>query len=90
MIINLPKEKQPSIEHHVEVMVAGAAPPVAVIEGMRNIGINVNHVYGLTETYGPSALCASQAGWATSPLPSKRNYTLVRVYLILYKIVCEC
>ncbi|MDC5350348.1 acyl-CoA synthetase [Acinetobacter baumannii] len=63
MIINLPKEKQPSIEHHVEVMVAGAAPPVAVIEGMRNIGINVNHVYGLTETYGPSALCASQAGW---------------------------
>ncbi|MFB6406349.1 acyl-CoA synthetase [Acinetobacter baumannii] len=64
MIINLPKEKQPSIEHHVEVMVAGAAPPVAVIEGMRNIGINVNHVYGLTETYGPSALCASQAGWS--------------------------
>ncbi|MFY5049512.1 acyl-CoA synthetase [Acinetobacter baumannii] len=64
MIINLPQEKQPSIEHHVEVMVAGAAPPVAVIEGMRNIGINVNHVYGLTETYGPSALCASQAGWS--------------------------
>ncbi|MDM9638646.1 acyl-CoA synthetase [Acinetobacter nosocomialis] len=64
MIINLPKEKQPSIEHHVEVMVAGAAPPVTVIEGMRNIGINVNHVYGLTETYGPSALCASQAGWS--------------------------
>ncbi|QNY26982.1 acyl-CoA synthetase [Acinetobacter seifertii] len=64
MIINLPKEKQPNLEHHVEVMVAGAAPPVAVIEGMRNIGINVNHVYGLTETYGPSALCASQAGWS--------------------------
>jgi len=37
---------------------------VAIIEGMRNIGINVNHVYGLTETYGPSALCASQAGWS--------------------------
>ena len=37
--------------------------PVAIIEGMRNMGINVNHVYGLTETYGPSALCASQSGW---------------------------
>ncbi|MDC5666198.1 acyl-CoA synthetase [Acinetobacter baumannii] len=64
MIINLPAEKQTAFDHHVEVMVAGAAPPVAVIEGMRNIGINVNHVYGLTETYGPSALCASQAGWS--------------------------
>ncbi|MCU4425646.1 acyl-CoA synthetase [Acinetobacter sp. WU_MDCI_Abxb74] len=63
MIINLPKEKQTDFDHHVEVMVAGAAPPVAIIEGMRNMGINVNHVYGLTETYGPSALCASQSGW---------------------------
>ncbi|PTV49484.1 acyl-CoA synthetase [Acinetobacter pittii] len=63
MILNLPKEKQTNFDHHVEVMVAGAAPPVAIIEGMRNMGINVNHVYGLTETYGPSALCASQSGW---------------------------
>ncbi|KAF5273730.1 hypothetical protein FQR65_LT17103 [Abscondita terminalis] len=46
------------------VMVAGAAPPAAIIEGMHHIGVQVNHVYGLTETYGPSALCASQAGWS--------------------------
>ena len=64
MLINTPKEKQVPIEHRVEVMVAGAAPPAAIIEGMRNIGVNVTHVYGLTETYGPSALCASQAGWS--------------------------
>lgn len=64
MLINTPKEKQIQIHHQVEVMVAGAAPPAAIIEGMRNIGINVTHVYGLTETYGPSALCAAQAGWS--------------------------
>mgnify|MGYP003605675604 FL=1 len=64
MMINAPKEKQIPIEHRVEVMVAGAAPPAAIIEGMRNLGVNVTHVYGLTETYGPSALCASQAGWS--------------------------
>ena len=64
MLINAPKEQKIKIEHRVEVMVAGAAPPAAIIEGMRNIGINVTHVYGLTETYGPSALCASQAGWS--------------------------
>ncbi len=64
MLINAPEEKKTKIDHRVEVMVAGAAPPAAIIEGMRNIGINVTHVYGLTETYGPSALCASQAGWS--------------------------
>ena len=64
MLINTPEEKKTPFDHRVEVMVAGAAPPAAIIEGMRNIGINVTHVYGLTETYGPSALCASQAGWS--------------------------
>ncbi len=64
MLINTPEENKTQIDHRVEVMVAGAAPPAAIIEGMRNIGINVTHVYGLTETYGPSALCASQAGWS--------------------------
>ncbi|MPW43589.1 acyl-CoA synthetase [Acinetobacter guerrae] len=63
MLINAPKDKQLKFDHRVEVMVAGAAPPAAIIEGMRHIGIIVTHVYGLTETYGPSALCASQAGW---------------------------
>lgn len=64
MLINTPKQQQIQFNHRVEVMVAGAAPPAAIIEGMHHIGIQVNHVYGLTETYGPSALCASQAGWS--------------------------
>ena len=64
MLINTPENKKTPFNHRVEVMVAGAAPPAAIIEGMRHIGINVTHVYGLTETYGPSALCASQAGWS--------------------------
>lgn len=64
MLINTPEEKKVPFNHRVEVMVAGAAPPVTIIEGMRNMGINVTHVYGLTETYGPSALCASQTDWS--------------------------
>ena len=64
MLINTPADKKTAFDHRVEVMVAGAAPPATTIEGMRNMGINVTHVYGLTETYGPSALCASQAGWS--------------------------
>ena len=64
MLINTPKAQQIQFKHRVEVMVAGAAPPAAIIEGMHHIGIHVNHVYGLTETYGPSGLCATQAGWS--------------------------
>lgn len=64
LLINTPESEKIHIQHRVEVMVAGAAPPATIIEGMRHTGINVTHVYGLTETYGPSALCASQAGWS--------------------------
>ena len=46
------------VRHEVKVMTAGAAPPAAIIEGMQNMGVDVTHVYGLTETYGPVTLCA--------------------------------
>jgi len=45
-------------------MVAGAAPPAAMIEGMARIGFEITHVYGLTETYGPAAVCAKQQEWS--------------------------
>jgi fatty-acyl-CoA synthase len=46
------------VQHEVKVMTAGAAPPAAIIQGMQAQGIDVTHVYGLTETYGPVTLCA--------------------------------
>jgi fatty-acyl-CoA synthase len=47
----------------VAMMTAGAAPPAAVIEGMEGRGFNITHVYGLTETYGPSTVCAWHDEW---------------------------
>ena len=44
-------------------MIAGASPPMAVLSGAETIGIKLTHVYGLTEVYGPAALCAEQEGW---------------------------
>ena len=46
------------VQHPVKVMTAGAPPPAAIIQGMQAQGIDVTHVYGLTETYGPVTLCA--------------------------------
>ncbi len=53
-------ELKQRVQHEVKVMTAGAAPPAAIIGGMQAMGVDVTHVYGLTETYGPVTLCAWQ------------------------------
>ena len=54
-------------------LIAGAAPPVAVLEGAERIGIKLTHVYGLTEVYGPASVCAEQPGWDDLPPTSARS-----------------
>ncbi|UXD86087.1 acyl-CoA synthetase [Thalassolituus hydrocarboniclasticus] len=63
MLNNAPAEMKAGIEHQVNAMVAGAAPPAAVIEGMEAMGFKVTHVYGLTETYGPCVVCEWDEAW---------------------------
>jgi fatty-acyl-CoA synthase len=63
-IINAPVELREGIDHKVSAMVAGAAPPASMIEGMERMGFDLTHVYGLTEVYGPAAVCARQPEWA--------------------------
>ncbi len=47
----------------VQVTTAGAPPPPAVIERTEALGFQINHVYGLTETYGPIAICEWNPAW---------------------------
>ena len=68
MLINAPAELRSGLPRVVEAQVAGAAPPAAIIEGCEKAGINITHVYGLTEVYGPSAVCAKQDGWDQLPI----------------------
>jgi fatty-acyl-CoA synthase len=65
MLINAPEELKKGISHRVRGMVAAAAPPAAMIEGMERMGFDLTHVYGLTETYGPATVCAKHEEWAT-------------------------
>ena len=69
-LINAPAEWKQGI-HGVSCLVAGAAPPVAVIEGMERMGFNLTHVYGLTEVYGPAAVCAKHADWKEKDLEQR-------------------
>jgi len=64
MLIDAPDEWRQGIGHRVSGLVAAAAPPAAMIEGMERMGFDITHVYGLTETYGPAAVCAKQPEWA--------------------------
>jgi fatty-acyl-CoA synthase len=63
MLINAPDDMKVGIAHKVSCLVAAAAPPAAVIEGMERLGFDITHVYGLTETYGPAAVCAKHGEW---------------------------
>jgi fatty-acyl-CoA synthase len=68
LLINAPSEMREGITHKVSALVAAAPPPAAVIEGMGKIGFDITHVYGLTETYGPAAVCAKHEQWLSLPL----------------------
>jgi fatty-acyl-CoA synthase len=63
MLINAPAQMREGISHKVSALVAAAPPPGAMIEGMKNIGFDLTHVYGLTETYGPASVCAKHPEW---------------------------
>ncbi|MCH8001882.1 MAG: acyl-CoA synthetase [Proteobacteria bacterium] len=63
MLANAPQEAKVRFDHRVEIATGGAAPPSAVIEAMENDGFRVTHLYGLTECYGPAAVCDWQPGW---------------------------
>jgi fatty-acyl-CoA synthase len=66
-LVNAPNELKEGLNlklgQGVKAMVAGAAPPAAMIEGMEQLGIDLTHVYGLTEIYGPAAVCVKHDEW---------------------------
>jgi fatty-acyl-CoA synthase len=84
MLLNAPAEWRAGIDHGVHCLVAAAPPPAAVIEGMAKIGFDITHVYGLTETYGPAAVCAKHPEWSELPLEQqvKRNGRQGVAYLL--------
>ncbi len=63
LLINAPDDWKQGIAQTVHAMVAAAAPPAAMIEGMDRMGFDLTHVYGLTEVYGPATVCAKQPDW---------------------------
>jgi len=75
MINNAEDKDKQGINHQIKVMTAGAAPPAAVIQAMEDIGFDITHVYGLTETYGACIVCEWQ-GHKWNHLPESERAAL--------------
>ena len=83
-LINAPDAPKGNAAKPVVGLIAGAAPPVAVLEGAESIGIKLTHVYGLTEVYGPASVCAEQPGW--DELPADERAQLKRRQGVSYPL----
>jgi len=63
MITGAAESERKKLKNKVYVLTAGAPPPSVIFEKMKNLGFEVMHVYGLTETYGHITQCAWNNGW---------------------------
>ncbi len=72
-LINAPAGVRDGVDHVIAGQVAGASPPAALIEGAEQAGIELTHVYGLTEVYGPASVCAKHAEWASLPIEQRAD-----------------
>ncbi|KAL5700925.1 Acetate/butyrate--CoA ligase aae7 [Ranunculus cassubicifolius] len=71
-IVNAPSnEIMLPLPRTVHVMTAGAAPPASVLAAMSERGFRITHTYGLSETYGPSTVCAWKPEWDSLPLDAQ-------------------
>lgn len=66
VLINLTSHSmanQVKFSHPIKVATGGAPPSPTIIQKMEKMGIEVIHLYGLTETYGPNTICEWQPDW---------------------------
>jgi fatty-acyl-CoA synthase len=66
-LIDAPDALRAGITHRVTATTGGSPPPSRTFSRASEIGIDLVHIYGLTETYGPAAVCPLQDDWATLP-----------------------
>ncbi|KAL2939638.1 putative acyl-activating enzyme 2 [Bienertia sinuspersici] len=74
MIVNSLVSDQRVLPHKVKVMTGGSPPPPQILAKMEELGFEVGHLYGLTETYGPGTYCVSKPEWDSLPSTEKSRF----------------
>jgi fatty-acyl-CoA synthase len=77
MLAQAPAEQRVPFAQTVRCATGGAAPPSSVLRAMEGLGFQVTHLYGSTETYGPSTSCVFQPAWNDLP-PERRFLAMAR------------
>ncbi len=67
LLISAPEEEKRGLDRTVQFFTAAAPPPEKLLAQMREAGFEVTHLYGLTETYGPSVVNDWHAEWSDLP-----------------------
>jgi fatty-acyl-CoA synthase len=67
LLVHAPDELNAGVPAGIKAMTGGAPPPAIIIEKMEAMNFEVTHAYGLTETYGPSVVCAWHDEWDALP-----------------------
>ena len=73
LLVNAKKSERASFEQQIKAMTAGAAPPATIIQAVETMGIEVTHVYGLTEVFGPAVVCAWHEEWDALPADERAD-----------------
>ena len=63
LMLGAPDASWAGIDWPLHAFIAGAPPPIATLEAMERRGVELTHVYGLTEVFGPATVCAKQEAW---------------------------
>jgi len=71
MLAFSPGSDRRRLRRPVKIGTGGAPPSSTVIGALEQMGFTVIHGYGLTESYGPAAICDFQAEWASLDLPER-------------------
>jgi len=63
VLVSLVNHPSATTRKGLVITTAGAPPSPTIIRQVSELGAEIVHVYGLTETYGPHTVCEPQADW---------------------------
>ena len=67
LMISAPGSEKRDLGRAVQFFTAAAPPPESLLADMKTAGFDVTHLYGLTETYGPSIVNDWHDSWSALP-----------------------
>ena len=73
ILLNSQEAERRKLPQKVHFITSAAPPPSEVVEGMKALGFRLTHVYGLTETYGPSVINEWHEEWDALPAPERAS-----------------